>query len=163
MLAAYGIPVVRTEVARDAGEAVSMARQIGFPVVLKTLSREITHKSDVGGVALDLGSEQAVLDAVRELTNRVCTAAPGAALDGFVVQPMIKRPGAIELILGATEDPVFGPIVMVGHGGVAAEVIDDKALALPRSTRCWRRGGARPHAGRSPAARLSRPAAGRRA
>ncbi len=65
------------------------------------------------------------------MTNRVCTAAPGAALDGFVVQPMIRRPGAIELILGATEDPVFGPIVMVGHGGVAAEVIDDKALALP--------------------------------
>ena len=131
VLAAYGIPVVRTEVVTDAAAAASMARQIGFPVVLKVLSREITHKSDVGGVALDLGSEQAVLDAVRDMTHRVCTSAPGATLDGFVVQPMIKRHDAIELILGATEDPVFGPIVMVGHGGVAAEVIDDKALALP--------------------------------
>jgi acetyltransferase len=131
VLAAYGIPVVRTEVARDAADAASMAGQIGFPVALKALSREIAHKSDVGGVALDLGSEQAVLDAARDLTNRICAAAPGAALYGFVVQPMVKRPGAIELILGASEDPVFGPIVMVGHGGVAAEVIDDKALALP--------------------------------
>ncbi len=131
VLAAYGIPVVRTEVVADAAAAAAMAREIGFPVVVKVLSREITHKSDVGGVALDLGSEQAVLDAVRDMTNRVCTSAPGAILDGFVVQPMVKRPGAVELILGATEDPVFGPIVLVGHGGVAAEVIDDKALALP--------------------------------
>ena len=131
VLAAYGIPVVRTEVARDAAEAAAIARKIGFPVVVKVLSREITHKSDVGGVALDLSSEQAVIDAVRDMTDKVCTSAPGATLDGFVVQPMIRRPHAIEIILGATEDPVFGPIVMVGHGGVAAEVIDDKALALP--------------------------------
>lgn len=131
VLAAYGIPVVATEVATDASAAVAMARQMGFPVAVKVLSREITHKSNIGGVALDLGSEQAVLDAVRDMTSKVCTAAPGAALDGFVVQPMIRRPDALELILGATEDPVFGPIVMVGHGGVAAEVIDDKALALP--------------------------------
>jgi acetyltransferase len=131
VLAAYGIPVVRTEVVQDATAAAAVARQIGFPVVVKVLSREITHKSDVGGVALDLGSELAVFDAVRDMTNRVCTATPGAILDGFVVQPMVKRPGAVELILGATEDPVFGPIVLVGHGGVAAEVIDDKALALP--------------------------------
>ena len=65
------------------------------------------------------------------MTDKVCTAAPGARIDGFVVQPMIKRPHAVELILGAAEDPVFGPILLVGHGGVAAEVIDDKALALP--------------------------------
>ena len=65
------------------------------------------------------------------MTDKVCTAAPGAHIDGFVVQPMIKRPHAVELILGAAEDPVFGPILLVGHGGVAAEVIDDKALALP--------------------------------
>jgi acetyltransferase len=131
VLAAYGIPVVPTEVVRDAPAAAAIARQIGFPVVVKVLSREITHKSDVGGVALDLVSEQAVLDAVRDMTSRVSTVAPGATLDGFIVQPMVRRPGAVELILGATEDPVFGPIVMVGHGGVAAEVIDDKALALP--------------------------------
>jgi len=72
-----------------------------------------------------------VLEAVRAMQDKVRSAAPSAKIDGFVVQPMIKRPHAVELILGAAEDPVFGPILMVGHGGVAAEVIDDKALALP--------------------------------
>lgn len=131
VLAAYGIPVVPTEIVLDATEAAHAAARIGFPVAVKILSREITHKSDVGGVALDLESERAVLEAVKTMHDKVCTTAPGAHIDGYVVQPMIKRPHAIELILGAAEDPVFGPILMVGHGGVAAEVIDDKALALP--------------------------------
>lgn len=131
VLAAYGIPVVPTEVVLDAAEAAAAAARTGFPVAVKILSREITHKSDVGGVALDLYSEQAVIQAVRAMHDKACTAAPGARIDGFVVQPMIKRPHAVELILGAAEDPVFGPILLVGHGGVAAEVIDDKALALP--------------------------------
>ncbi len=131
VLAAYGIPVVPTEIVRDAGEAVEVAARIGFPVAVKVLSRDITHKSDVGGVALDLGSGKEVRDAVLAMHDKVCTAAPGAHIDGYVVQPMIRRPHAIELILGAAEDPVFGPILMVGHGGVAAEVIGDKALALP--------------------------------
>ena len=131
VLAAYGIPVVPTEVVLDAAEAAAAATRIGFPVVAKILSREIAHKSDVGGVALDLGSEQAVIQAVRAIHDKACTAAPGARIDGYVVQPMIRRPHAVELILGAAEDPVFGPILLVGHGGVAAEVIDDKALALP--------------------------------
>ncbi|MGH6952499.1 MAG: bifunctional acetate--CoA ligase family protein/GNAT family N-acetyltransferase, partial [Vitreimonas sp.] len=131
VLAAYGIPVVPTEVVLDAAEAAHAAQRSGFPVVVKILSRDITHKTDVGGVALDLDTEQAVLDAVRAMQDKICTAAPGARIDGFAVQPMIKRPHAIELILGAAEDPVFGPILMVGHGGVATEVIDDKALALP--------------------------------
>jgi acetyltransferase len=131
VLAAYGIPVVSTEVVFDAAEAAHAATRIGFPVAVKVLSRDIVHKTDVGGVALELGTEQAVRDAVTLMHDKVCTAAPGARIDGFVVQPMIKRPHAVELILGAAEDPVFGPILMVGHGGVAAEVIDDKALALP--------------------------------
>jgi acetyltransferase len=131
VLAAYGIPVVPTEVALDAAEAAAAATRIGFPVAVKILSREIRHKSDVGGVMLDLGSEQEVREACRTIHDRACSAAPGAQLDGFVVQPMVKRPHAVELILGAAEDPVFGPILMIGHGGVAAEVIDDKALALP--------------------------------
>ena len=131
VLAAYGIPVVPTEIARDAAEAAAIAVRIGFPVAVKLLSRDITHKSDVGGVSLDLVSEQAVLDAVREMTGKVLVLANKARIDGFVVQPMVRRPHAVELILGAAEDPVFGPILLVGHGGVAAEVIDDKALALP--------------------------------
>ena len=126
VLAAYGIPVVPTEIVLDAAEAVAAAVRIGFPVAVKILSRQITHKSDVGGVALDLGSEQAVADAVRTMTGNALVKAPKARIDGFVVQPMIKRPHAIELILGAAEDPVFGPILLVGHGGVAAEVVDDK-------------------------------------
>ncbi len=132
MLAAYGIPVVPTEVVRRCRRSGGCRRaRIGFPVAVKILSREITHKSDVGGVALDLVSEQAVLDAVRTMTGKALVMANKARIDGFVVQPMVKRPHAVELILGAAEDPVFGPILMVGHGGVAAEVIDDKALALP--------------------------------
>jgi acetyltransferase len=131
VLAAYGIPVVPTEIVLDAAEAAAAAVRIGFPVAVKILSRQITHKTDIGGVALDLGSEEAVMDAVRAMSGKAHELAPKAVIDGFVVQPMIKRPHAIELILGAAEDPVFGPILMVGHGGVAAEVIDDKALALP--------------------------------
>ncbi len=131
VLAAYGIPVVPTEIVRDAAGAAAAAVRMGFPVAVKVLSRDISHKTDVGGVALDLVSEQAVLDAVREMTGKVLVLANKARIDGFVVQPMIRRPHAVELILGAAEDPVFGPILLVGHGGVAAEVIDDKALALP--------------------------------
>ena len=131
VLAAYGIPVVPTEIATDAVEAARMAARIGFPVAVKVLSRDITHKSDVGGVALDLSSEQAVIDAVHDMTEKVCLTIGRARLDGFIVQPMIRRPQAVELILGAAEDPVFGPILMVGQGGVAAEVVDDRALALP--------------------------------
>ncbi|HYX04752.1 MAG TPA: bifunctional acetate--CoA ligase family protein/GNAT family N-acetyltransferase [Reyranella sp.] len=131
VLAAYGIPIVPTQVALDAAEAAALARRIGFPVAVKLLSSDVEHKTDVGGVVLDVGSEQEVLEAVRSIDDKVCTAAPGARIDGFIVQPMIKRSNAVELILGAAEDPVFGPILLVGHGGVAAEVIDDKALALP--------------------------------
>ncbi|SJZ47720.1 acetyltransferase [Enhydrobacter aerosaccus] len=131
VLAAYGVPVVSTEVARDAAEAMAIASRMGFPVAVKVLSRDIAHKSDIGGVALDLVSEQAVADAVREISGKALVMANRARIDGFVVQPMIRRPNATELIVGAAEDQVFGPILMVGHGGVAAEVIDDKALALP--------------------------------
>ncbi|CAN5836760.1 bifunctional acetate--CoA ligase family protein/GNAT family N-acetyltransferase [soil metagenome] len=131
VLSAYGIPVVPTEIVLGAEEAAAVATRIGFPVAVKILSRQITHKSDVGGVALDLASEQAVRDAVRDMNAKARAMAGTAKIDGFVVQPMIRRPHAIELIVGAAEDAVFGPILMVGHGGVAAEVIDDRALALP--------------------------------
>lgn len=131
VLAAYGIPIVRTEIAKDASEAVTTAGRIGFPVAIKVLSRDITHKTDVGGVELDLDSPEEVAAAVHSIEAKARALAPKARIDGFVVQPMIKRPHAVELILGAAEDRVFGPILMVGHGGVAAEVVDDKALALP--------------------------------
>ncbi|TAJ35344.1 MAG: CoA-binding protein, partial [Reyranella sp.] len=97
VLAAYGIPVVQTEVVLGAEEAAAAAARIGFPVAVKILSRDITHKTDVGGVALDLVSEQAVLDAVREMTGKILVMANRARIDGFVVQPMIRRPHAVEL------------------------------------------------------------------
>jgi acetyltransferase len=131
VLAAYGVPVVPTEIVLDATAAVRVAVQMGFPVVLKVLSRDIPYKSDAGGVALELDTEHEVRAAIGLMHDKVRTAVPGAQVDGFVVQPMVKRPNAVELILGAAEDPVFGPILMVGQGGTATEVINDRALALP--------------------------------
>jgi acetyltransferase len=130
-LAAFGIPVVRTRTAATPEEAAVRAAEIGGSVALKILSADITHKTEIGGVALDLAGPQAVLDAARAMLERVRCARPEARLDGFSVQPMVRRPGAYELILGLTVDPQFGPVVLVGQGGSAVEVIKDKALGLP--------------------------------
>jgi acetyltransferase len=100
-------------------------------VALKILSRQITHKSDVGGVRLNLDGPKAVARAAREMRERVTRLRPDATIDGFTVSPMIRRPEAYELILGAAEDPLFGPVLMFGQGGTAAEIIGDRAMALP--------------------------------
>ena len=131
VLAAYGVPVVATAVARDADEAVSRADGLGYPVALKILSPDISHKSDVGGVALDLGDAAALRTAADGMLARVEALKPGARIDGFTVQTMARRPGAHELIVGAATDPIFGPVVLFGEGGKAVEVIGDRALALP--------------------------------
>ncbi|MGB7540746.1 MAG: acetate--CoA ligase family protein, partial [Burkholderiales bacterium] len=131
VLAAYGVPVVQTRIVRDAEEAVSVATGLGFPVVLKILSPDITHKSDVGGVALDLPDAASVRAAAQAMIDRCARAKPGARLEGFTVQPMIRRSGAHELIAGLTTDPVFGPVILFGQGGTAAEVVADTAMALP--------------------------------
>lgn len=131
VLAAYGIPVVETRVAASAEDAERIAREIGFPVAVKALSPDISHKSDVGGVILDLQSADAVRTAAEEIVARVQKLRPGAKLTGFTVQQMIRRPGAHELIVGAATDPIFGPVILFGHGGTAVEVIGDRAVALP--------------------------------
>jgi acetyltransferase len=131
VLAAFGIPVVETEIAQDADEAVATARRLGFPVALKILSPDVTHKSEVGGVALDLETPEAVADAARAMRARLLAHRPNAQPGGFTVQRMARRPGATELIVGAACDPVFGPFVLFGHGGTAVEVIGDRAVALP--------------------------------
>lgn len=131
LLAAYGVPVVETQIASTPGEAAAIAKQFGFPVAVKILSPDITHKSDVGGVALDLESAAAVEAAATDMARRLETLQPGARLTGYTVQPMARRPGAHELIVGATVDPTFGPIVLFGQGGTAVEVIADRAVALP--------------------------------
>ena len=131
VLGAYGVPVVPTHLAGTADEAAAIAARLGGPVVLKVVSPDITHKSDVGGVALDLVGPVAVKAAAEAMRERVLQARPEAQLVGFSVQPMVRRPGAYELIVGATEDRQFGPVLLFGQGGTAAELVKDQALALP--------------------------------
>ena len=131
MLSAYGIPVVETRTVTSADEAGEAADVIGGPVALKILSRDITHKSDVGGVRLDLHGELETKQAAEDMLKRVALARPDARIDGFTVQQMVRRPHAQEVLLGAVVDPTFGPCLMFGHGGVATEVIADRCVGLP--------------------------------
>jgi acetyltransferase len=133
LLAAYGIPTVPTRVARSEDEAADAAAKLGFPIVLKLHSETITHKTDVGGVKLDLPDARAVREAYRAIEAAVLAkAGPGHFL-GVTVQPMIKRDG-YELIVGSSIDPQFGPVLLFGSGGVLVEVYKDRALGLPPLT-----------------------------
>lgn len=132
VLAAYGIPVVPTvPCGPSAQAAVAAARGLPWPLALKILSPDITHKSDVGGVRLGLADEAALRTAAEEMLARVRAARPEARLEGFTVQPMVHRAGAHELIVGASVDPVFGPVILCGEGGTAVEVTADSAIGLP--------------------------------
>ena len=131
VLAAYGVPVVETRIAATPDEAARIAESIGFPVALKILSPDVTHKSDVGGVRLDLDTADAVRAAAEAMRDRIGRLAPQASITGFTVQSMVRRPNARELIVGAATDPTFGPIVLFGHGGTAVEAIGDRSIGLP--------------------------------
>ena len=132
VLQAYGVPVVRTlQVAASAQAVLGAARELGYPVALKIVSREITRKSDVGGVRLDLRDPAMLERALGEMLQAVRAARPDAPIDGFSVQPMASRPHVQEVIVGASIDSVFGPIVLCGQGGTAVEVSADIAIALP--------------------------------
>ncbi len=100
-------------------------------VVVKLLSKAISHKSDIGGVVLDIESADAAAEAARAIENLVRSGAPDADIEGYAVQPMVVRKHAQELILGMSRDPIFGPAILFGAGGVAVEVLDDTAVALP--------------------------------
>ena len=126
----YNFPVVRTQIAKSAEEAVNLARQIGYPVVLKILSPQITHKTDVGGVMLDLGSDTEVRDSFEQITQRAKKAYPQAEILGVTVQPMIRKEG-YEVIIGGKFDPLFGPVILFGLGGVGVELFKDYAIGLP--------------------------------
>lgn len=129
---AYRIPVVATRtVPADAQAAADEAARIGFPVVIKILSEDISHKSDVGGVALNLQDADDVRQAAQTMLERVGKTFPKARLEGFTVQQMVKKPKAQELIIGASIDPTFGPMILFGQGGTAVEVMKDSAMALP--------------------------------
>ncbi|MGH9712188.1 MAG: bifunctional acetate--CoA ligase family protein/GNAT family N-acetyltransferase [Candidatus Acidiferrales bacterium] len=130
VLACYGIPVVDTRIARTEDEAAALARTIGFPAVLKIYSETITHKTDVGGVKLNLADEDAVRRAYREIESAVREKTGEGNCAGVTVQPMMQSHG-YELILGSSVDAQFGPVMLFGTGGQLVEVYRDRALALP--------------------------------
>ena len=134
MLEAYGIPTARPRAAASAEDAVKQAEAMGFPVVLKILSPEITHKTDVGGVVLNLGSAAAVREAFITITDSARRLCPKARIDGVTVQPFIETQHGVELILGTKKDPVFGTVIMAGAGGVTAELYNDSVIGLPPLT-----------------------------
>ena len=132
VLAAYRIPVVPTRtVPADPDAAAREAGRIGFPAVLKILSPDISHKSDAGGVVLNLQDAEDVRQAAAAMLARLAKSHPAARLEGFTVQAMIDKPRARELIVGASIDGTFGPVILFGQGGTAVEVINDSAMALP--------------------------------
>ncbi|MGB8595375.1 MAG: bifunctional acetate--CoA ligase family protein/GNAT family N-acetyltransferase [Candidatus Sulfotelmatobacter sp.] len=130
LLSLYGIPTVETRVASTEDEAAKIASDLGFPVVLKVFSETITHKTDVGGVKLNLQGEAAVRSAYRAIESSVAEKAGLDQFSGVTVQPMVKLDG-YELILGSSVDQQFGPVVLFGSGGQLVEVYRDRALALP--------------------------------
>ncbi|MEO7336295.1 MAG: GNAT family N-acetyltransferase, partial [Caldimonas sp.] len=131
LLQACGIEMPQTRNADDPAQAAAAAIEIGFPVVLKIRSPQLSHKSDVGGVVLDLRSAEAVEQGAAAMRSRIATLRPDVVRPGFTVQAMVVRPQAHELIVGIATDPVFGPIVRFGAGGTAVEVLRDRAVALP--------------------------------
>jgi len=124
----YGIPTVRGHFASDVEEAQAAAQKIGYPVALKILAKEISHKSDAGGVQLNLRNDESLAAAFDEMFRRIREIYPHARLDGVLVQPMVI--GGQELILGGRQDPQFGPVVLAGLGGIFVEIIGEAALRV---------------------------------
>ena len=137
VLAEAGIPIATAHLARTAEEAVAAAAEFGYPVVLKVVSPDVTHKSDAGGVRLGLDSAEAVAFAFAEIAESVKRQQPDARIEGVAVQEM-ARPG-IEVVVGMSKDPQFGPVLMFGLGGVLVEVLKDVAFRIvplePRDAR----------------------------
>lgn len=131
LLELYGLPTTRPQPAATADEAVALAERIGYPVVLKIRSPDITHKTDVGGVRLDLQNADEVARAFAAIAAAAAEHRPDARVLGVTVQPMVRLEHGTELILGVKQDPVFGSVIMVGLGGVEAEIWGDRSLGLP--------------------------------
>jgi acetyltransferase len=133
-IAAYGIVVPETAIALTPPDVAKAAKSLlskSDAVVVKLLSKAISHKSDIGGVLLDIATPEAAGDAANAIAERVREKAPDASIEGYSVQPMVVRRQAQELILGMNRDPIFGPVLLFGAGGVAVEIVDDTAIALP--------------------------------
>ena len=131
VLAAYGVPIVPTTTVQGPGEAAAAAAEIDGPVALKIMSPDISHKSEVRGVVLDIADPEQVEQEARAMLRRVADLRPDARIDGLAVQPMLRKPGTYELIVGVVDDLQFGPTILFGQGGAAIEVIGDSALGLP--------------------------------
>jgi acetyltransferase len=131
VLAAFGIPVLRSVSAGSPSEAVRAARQVGFPVAMKILSPDIPHKTDVGGVRLGLADENAVRSAYPAMLRQVSRARPDATLEGALIEPMYGQGKGREVMIGVVRDPVFGPAISFGLGGTLVEIVRDRAVALP--------------------------------
>jgi acetyltransferase len=131
LLSAFHIPVANTVVARSPSEALLLAEEFGFPVAMKINSPDITHKSDAGGVKLNLMNAAAVRAAYNEIVEEVKRNRPDARVDGIALQPMVRKPNGRELMVGVISDPLFGPVISFGAGGTAVEVLGDRAIALP--------------------------------
>lgn len=131
LLSAFHIPVAQTMVAHSPNEALLIAQQLGFPVAMKINSPDITHKTDAGGVLLNLVNAQAVRAAYHEIIDNVKLSRPEALVDGISIQPMIVKPNGRELMVGVTNDPIFGPVITFGAGGTTVEIMGDRSVALP--------------------------------
>jgi acetate---CoA ligase (ADP-forming) len=130
----YGIPTARSIAAMNADEVISAAEDIGYPVAIKIISEQISHKSDVGGVQLNLRNPAALTTAYEDMMERIRKAYPEVKLDGVIVQPMMT--GGRELILGGRQDPHFGPVVLVGLGGIFVEIFEEvvvRVVPIPAS------------------------------
>jgi len=131
VLHAFGVPVVPCVAAADPGQALVAAENLGFPLAMKIDSPDISHKSDVAGVRLNVGSAAQVRQVFHELLEAARTRRPDARLSGVTLEPMYSRPNGRELLVGVVRDPVFGPAISVGAGGTMVEVIDDQSVSLP--------------------------------
>jgi len=131
LLSVFHIPVAQTLVAHSPNEALLIAQQLGFPVAMKVNSPDITHKTDAGGVMLNLANAQAVRAAYHEIIENLQRNRPEARLDGISIEPMVVKPNGRELMVGVTSDPIFGPLITFGAGGTTVEVMGDRSVTLP--------------------------------
>lgn len=131
LLAAFNIPVARTMVAHSPTEALLIGQQLGFPVAMKVNSPDITHKTDAGGVVLNLNNAHEVRAAYQHIIDNIHHNRPNARVDGISIESMIVKPNGRELMIGVTSDPVFGPVITFGAGGTTVEIMGDRAVALP--------------------------------
>ena len=131
LITSYGIPSTKPQLARDENEALKLANDMGYPVVLKIQSPDVLHKTDVGGIALDIENDEMLVAAFHSIVERINKNVPGASIEGITVQKMIDTRDSVEMILGIKKDSIFGTVILVGMGGTEAELFKDRRLEFP--------------------------------